>query len=347
MTPRLGLAIAVVAAIALGAAGCGEGDGGTDVTAVAIATPGAYDDADWTPRARAALAGVARPAGIAVRAQDDVAPDAAPEALARLAEQEPQLLIAHDADYAAAAARVAREHDVPALVWGPEALRAPGLVANAEVDAAPAGYVLGFLLERSVGAPQVAILIGDDGTSWDAATWNRLAGGFVAGARHAVPDVRLRVVRVEGATEATMRQAAARAMRGGAPAVLALGGASTAGALALVGPSGGTFVGAVGPKQKVDDASAVIMSVRYDFAGLFRKAIADVRAGRFGERSYALRLADGGLRVEGNSGTPADAADAADAVRGQVVRGELQVPETPTAAALDALAAGGGGTPAR
>jgi hypothetical protein len=88
------------------------------------------------------------------------------------------------------------------------------------------------------------------------------------------------------------------------------------------------------------------MTVLYDFEPLYRRAIADLRAGRFGERSYALRLADGGLRIEGNSGTPEDAAEAADAVRRQLVQGELEAPETPTAESLDALLAEGGGAPA-
>jgi basic membrane lipoprotein Med (substrate-binding protein (PBP1-ABC) superfamily) len=342
-TGSVGAILAALAISALGIAACGGEESGTTVTKVAIATPGPFDDMDWTRNARAAFEAVVERRGLTGRTADGVAPDEARATLTRLADEDPQLLIAHDADYAEAAVHVASATGVPVLVWGPAALREPGLVANVEIDGGPGGYLAGYLLNRSVGAERVGILIGDDGTSWDAATWNRLAGGFAGGVRHATPRAALALERIDDATAATMRRATTRGLRAGTPAFLALGGASAAGALEAITRSGANFVGAVGDKPAVDPGTAVVIAVAYDFEDVFRRAIADVRAGRFGERSYTLALADGGLRVVGNSGVPMDAHDDALDVRRALGRGELDVPETATPDALDALLAGGAG----
>jgi basic membrane protein A len=339
------MALATAGAIAVGGVGCGSnGVQRRQVTRVAIVTPGRLNDVDWTLGAREAFRGLLRTLHLRGTMADGSASPDVTRTLARLAAAGPQLVIALDSRYAAAAARVAQKTKVPMLVWGdPTAVR-PGLVGDVEVDAAEGGYLAGVIAAHAAYTRHVGIVVSDDGSSSDRRTWHLLAGGFIAGARSVGPRIKVSYVEVGShgdASTADARQGAERLIAGGTQMVFALAGRSSAGILAAVHRAGGEhqFLGAIGGKQTLDNDEYVLAAVRWNFAVAFRQAVRGLRAGTFGKRPLTLSIVNGGLSLVTTGRAPGDATQAAMAARTKIERGALAVPATRTNAEVQALLA--------
>ncbi len=340
---RLGALLAALT-VAVGVAACGGGESNPPVESMGLVVPGRTgNDLDWTRHAREAFEALADDRGLTGLIADDATAGQIPTAFEQLADRGAELVFANDPTYTAAAARAAEETGVPALVWGnPDALE-PGLVGDVEIAAADGGFLAGALAARATGIKSVAALVADDGSAWDARNWNLMAGAFVAGARYAVPDVRVAVRWVggsDGTTSAEMKRAGEELLlEDRVQTLFALGGRSAIGVLEAVDRKLGeeVYAGVIGDKALANTESDVITSVLYDFDGLFRRAIADVRAGRFGERPYELTFENGGLRLLQTGRTPQDAWEDTLAVQQQLVDGTIEAPQTPTRADVLAL----------
>lgn len=335
-------ALVVVTALALGAGGCG--DSSTAVEQVAFVAPVQDNGLEWTQQARAV---VERLPGVRVDAVDGSQTDDLAGAFEQAADGS-QLVIAHDSRYADAAARAAAETDVPTLVWGERDDDGDAPVAGITVQDKEGGYMAGIIAAKASILRRLSIVVVDDGTAWDLATWNRTVGGFVAGARSIDPDVKLTVVRVAraDATPDELHRIALRLLRDEWQMVFALGRDSTLGALRAVGEVSGEshFVGVVGDKAKFDRANCILTSVMWDTRAVFRQAVRDVRAGRFGERPYRLTIRNRGIWVHSTGRTPSDAYEAALQAGDEISRGTIDVPVTSTDAAVEQLLAGGAAT---
>jgi basic membrane lipoprotein Med (substrate-binding protein (PBP1-ABC) superfamily) len=335
----------MVAALAMGAAGCGSSERSTDVTKVAFVAPYSDNEPDWTLQAQEVLEDWPRKLGVRVDKVDASQTSDIRGALEQVSHEDNQLVIAHDSRYADDAEAVAKETRVPALVWGERSDPSDGLVGQITVQDKEGGYMAGLVTAHSAYTRRIGIVVIADGSAWDTATWNRMAGGFVAGARSNDPRVQISYVQVGQDGRATAKEvhdATKRLTDRGSQMIFALGGAATVGALRAITEAGGEdqYVGVIGDKAAFNTENNVLVSVMYDTRPAFEQARRDVRAGTFGDHPYALTLRNRGVWLFSTGRTPQDALEAGLAAGRQIERGRIRVPVTPTSEAVEALIAG-------
>lgn len=339
------VAIAIAALAATAVAGCGSGEKGTDVEKIAFVAPYLDNEPDWTLQAVEVVEDFPKQLGVRVDTADASEAGDVRDVLEQVSNEDNQLVIAHDSRYADAAEAVAKDTDVPALVWGERPNAPEGLVGQITVQDKEGGYLAGIVAARAAVLRSLGIVVIADGSDWDLETWNRMAGGFVAGARSIDPRTRFRFAQVGSGGSATadeVHDAALRMQDEGMQMVFALGGSSTLGALRAIEERGGEnqFIGVVGDKADFNRENFVLASVMYDTRAVFREAVRDVRNGTFGERPYTLTLRNRGIWLLSTGRTPSDAYEAAMEAGEKIERGNLQVPITPTSEDVEALIAG-------
>jgi basic membrane lipoprotein Med (substrate-binding protein (PBP1-ABC) superfamily) len=337
--------LAVVVALVAGVAGCGSSDKRVAVKKIAFVAPYRDNELDWTLQAREVVSEFPKALGVRVDTVDASQTRDIRGALEQLSHEGDQLVIAHDSRYADAAEAAAADTKVPELVWGERPHAPKGLVGQITVQDKEGGYMAGLVAARAAITRRLGIVVVADGSDWDLATWNRTAGGFVAGARSVDPHEQIAYTQVgqEGhATVAEVHAAAARLLATGSQMIFTLGGASTLGALRAVEERSGEsqYVGVVGDKATYNRENFVLASIIWDTRPVFRQVLADLRAGRFAERPYALTLQNRGIWLQSTGRTPNDAYEAALAAGRKIEGGTLQVPVTSTSEAVKALIAG-------
>lgn len=336
--------VAVLIALAAGSVGCGSGEKGTDVKKVAFVAPYGDNEPDWTRQAQEVVEEWPRHLGVRVDKVDASQTDDIHGALEQVSHEDNQLVIAHDSRYADAAEAVAKDTGVPALVWGERSDAPRGLVGQITVQDKEGGYIAGVVAARAAYTRRLGIIVIADGSDWDTATWNRTAGGFVAGARSLDPNEQFFYTQVGedgNATEQQVYDAAIRLQREGAQMIFALGGAATVGALRAIEKVKGEdqYVGVIGDKAEANRENYVLESVMWDTRPAFEAARRDIRAGTFGDHPYALTLRNGGVWLFKTGRTPSDAYEAGIAAGRQIQRGRLRVPVTTTRDEVEALIA--------
>ncbi|HKG02184.1 MAG TPA: BMP family ABC transporter substrate-binding protein [Conexibacter sp.] len=336
----------MVAALVMGAAGCGSSEEkGTDVTKVAFVAPYGDNEPDWTLQAQEVVEDWPKKLGIRVDKIDASKTSDIRGAFEQVSHEGNQLVIAHDSRYADDAEAVAKQTRVPTLVWGERSEPSDGVVGQITVEDKEGAYMAGLVAAKSAYTRRLAIIVIADGSAWDTATWNRMAGGYVAGARSIDPREQIDYAQVGQNGDATVKQVhdmAIRMQKRGSQMVFALGGAATLGALQAVEEIQGEdqYVGVIGDKAAANRENFVLESVMIDTRPAFEQARRDVRAGTFGEHPYALTLRNRGVWLFSTGRTPADAYEAGIAAGEKIKRGRLKVPVTPTSEAVEALIAG-------
>lgn len=335
----------VAALVVAGVAGCGSSERGTDVRRVAFVAPYRDNEPDWTLQAQEVVEEWPRERGIRVDKVDASQTNDVRAALEQVSQEGNQLVIAHDSRYADDAEAVAKKTRVPELVWGERTDPPDGLVGEITVQDKEGGYVAGFVAAKSAYTRTLGILVIADGSAWDTATFNRMAGGFVAGARSVDPSERFVYEQVGEHGSATVQQVydtAIRMQKQGAQMLFALGGASTLGALRAVEKIQGEdqYVGVIGDKAEFNKENYVLESVMIETRPAFEQALEDLRTGRFGDHPYALTWRNRGVWLFRTGRTPQDAVELGMATGDKIARGRLKVPVTTTRDAVDALIAG-------
>jgi basic membrane protein A and related proteins len=337
--------VALLTLIAAGVAGCGSSEKGTDVRKVAFVAPYGDNEPDWTLQAKEVVDAWPKRLHVRVDAVDASQTDDVRGVLEQVSHEGNQLVIAHDSRYADAAEAVAKETSVPELVWGERSNPPDGLVGQITVQDKEGGYMAGVVAAHSAYTRRLGVLVIADGSAWDTATWNRMAGGFVAGARSIDPSEHISYVQVGqdgSATEQQVYDAAIRMQKQGVQMLFALGGASTLGALKAVETIQGEdqYIGVIGDKAEFNRENYVLESVMLDTRPAFMQALRDVRAGTFGDHPYALTLRNRGVWLFSTGRTPSDALEAGLAAGRKISGGRLKVPVTSTSDAVQALIAG-------
>ncbi|MBS1868490.1 MAG: BMP family ABC transporter substrate-binding protein [Actinobacteria bacterium] len=339
------LALALVAALVIGVAGCGSGETGRDVRKIAFVAPFRDNEPDWTLQSREVVAEFPRHLHVRVDTVDASQTSDLRGVFEQVGHEGDQLVIAHDSRYAEAAEAAAKQSRVPTLVWGERPNAPRGLVGQIHVDDKAGGYIAGLVAAKAAYTRRLGIIVIADGSAWDTATWNRMAGGFIAGARSIDPSERFYYTQVGEHGSATAQEVydtAISLQKRGAQMIFALGGAATVGALRAVEKIQGEdqYIGVIGDKAEFNKENYVLESIMYDTRALFRRAVQDVRDGRFAQAPYALTLRNRGLWLLRTGRTPSDAYEAGLAAGRQIDRGRLQVPVTATREAVRALITG-------
>src|SRR6185312_3260914 len=132
-----------------------------------------------------------------------------------------------------------------------------GLVGQITVQDKEGGYLAGVIAAEAAITRRLAVIVLAEGSDWDTATWNRMAGGYVAGARSIDPRVQVRYAEVGQSGPTTPEQLYAvtrRLLKAGVQYPLVLGGSATVGAFRAVEDFGGEqqYVGVIGDKAEVN-----------------------------------------------------------------------------------------------
>jgi simple sugar transport system substrate-binding protein len=216
-----------------------------------------------------------------------------------------------------------------------------GVVADVETSSQQGAYLAGILAARTTKTGTLGIVISAADTNWF-----KQAGGFVAGARSVNPDVKFRFAQIGQAGYADSaggKRVTAQVIAAGADVVFGMGDGASFGMLQAVEtakpPAGASkvyFIDVIGDKTNVDKKGVLLSSVLWDFTDIYTKAIADIGAGTFGAAGYDLTVANG-ISLLKTDKAPAEVWTEIDTAQQGVADGSIEVPLTPTQAALDKL----------
>lgn len=346
-----GTALALLSAIALGTTGCGSsnkdaGGGSTNAGAnttstkvkkIAIVTPEKRDDFGWNQQGVEGAQAVAKELGIQIQVADGSGYDKVAPILSQLASGGAQLVIAHASGYNASAVDVATKTNVPELSWdNPKGLQ-PNLVGDAETDSQQGAYLAGVLAAETSKSKKLGIVVSADDTNW-----NKMTGGFVAGARSADPKVTFLYVQIAQAGYADSaggKRVTSTVIAGGADVVFGMGDGSSFGMLQAVEQAGGKvkFIDVIGDKSSIDKKKVLLSSVVWNFQPAFKQAIEQINNGSFGTKGLTLDLANGGISLLQTPQVPAAAWAKVEGIKKQIIDGQVQVPLTPKKSQVQAL----------
>jgi basic membrane protein A len=349
-------ALALVSAIALGAAGCGSSGkssstnagGGSatastpaattkKVTKIAIVTPEKRDDFGWNQQGVQGAQAVAKELGIQIAVADGSGYDNVGPILSQLANGGAQLVIAHASGYNASAVDAATKTNVAELSWDNPTGLQPKLVGDAETDSQQGAYLAGVLAAETSKSKKLGIVVSADDTNW-----NKMTGGFVAGARSADPSVKFLYAQIGQAGYADSaggKRVTGTVIAGGADIVFGMGDGSSFGMLQAVEQAGGKvkFIDVIGDKSSIDKKKVLLSSVVWNFQPVFKQAVEQVNDGSFGTKGLTLDLANSGISLLQTPQIPAAAWAKVQSVKQQIIDGTIKVPLTPKKSQVQAL----------
>ena len=336
---------------ALGIAACGDDDepaAGTSSTPAAsavakigIAAPEKANDYGWNQQGVESAQRAATAAGAEIEVADGIGYENVEPVLRRLAQSGSELIIAQASGYNTIAPKVATQFNVPTIVFDAPTAGKEGVVADVETSSQQGAYLAGILAAKTSTTGTLGIVISAADTNWF-----KQAGGFVAGARSVDPQVEFRFAQIGQAAYADSaggKRVTAQVIAAGADVVFGMGDGASFGMLQAVEtakpPAGASkvyFIDVIGDKTAVDKKGVLLSSVLWDFTDIYTTAIADIGAGTFGAANYDLTVANGISLLETDKAPAAVWTEIAAAQEG-VSSGSIEVPLTPTRAALDKL----------
>jgi basic membrane protein A and related proteins len=329
------VAAALVLGIAVAAAGA------ADVGQVGIAAPEKANDYGWNQQGVSGAKAAASATGAKIDVADGIGYENVEPVLRRLAQSGSKLIIAQASGYNTIAPKVAQQFNVPTLVYDSPKATKKGVVADIETSSQQGAYLAGVLAGQQTKTGTLGIVISAADTNW-----YKQSGGFVAGARSVNPKVKFRLAQIGQAGYADAaggKRVTASVIAAGADIVFGMGDGSSFGMLQAVQtakpPAGASkvyFIDVIGNKTKIDKKGNLLSSVIWDFTPVFKQAIADVRAGTFGNAGYDLTVKNG-ISLLRTGKAPASAWAKVNAARAGIVSGKIKVPLTPTRPALNKI----------
>lgn len=310
---------------------------GLDV--VGFASPEKANDFGWNQQGLEGAQRAAAAVGARLEVADGIGYEDVGPVLRELANSGAKLIIAHAAGYGTIGAETAQQFNVPVLVFNkPDAMQ-PGLVADVKNLPQEGSYLAGVLAAMMSKTGTIGIA-----SSADVTTWNRMAGGFIAGARSVNPDIVIRhsLIGPGGfADVAGGKRVTDSIIAAGADVILGMGDGSSFGMIQSVEtaqpPAGADkvwFIDVIGDKSSLDKQGTYLSSVVWDFSSLFEQAMRDVADGSFGTHGYEVSVKADNVGLLGTPHISPEAAAAIEAARLQIVDGTVEVPNIETAAQL-------------
>jgi basic membrane protein A and related proteins len=346
--PRL---LAVVATLLLAggvAAGCGDDDddegdggGGAAISKMAIVAPAKSNDYGWNQQGVEGAEKVANELGIELEVADNSGYEDISPILRELSTSGgAEFIIAQASGYNTTAPDVAAQTGVPELVWDNPEANQPGISANAGTASQEGAYLAGVLAANTTKTGTLGIVISADDTNW-----NKQAGGFVAGARSADPEVEIKFAQIGPAgyeDTAGAKRVTEAVIADGADVVFGMGDGSSFGMLQAVEAADDvSFIDVIGDKTSIDEQGVLLSSVLWSFDGLYADAIDDIDNGTFGEQGYELDLADRGISLLRTDQIDDETWSEIQDIKQQIIDGQIKVPLTEQKAQVEDLIAQG------
>ena len=272
---------------------------GVEIDQMAVVTPASRTNQGWDQQAADAVEAVAPAEGVeAVVAENGGYEDITP-ILRDLAAGGADLIVCHASGYQTVCPEFAAESGVPvAVIENPDAV-SPGLVSDIETQAQEVAYLAGVLAADTTKSGTVGVVV-----SGEPPTWNYMTVGFAEGLKATNPDARLLYSVIGEAAyddAAGAKRVAEQQIAAGADVIFGMGDGASFGMLQAVeehNAGGGDpvrFIDVIGDKR-AEHGDALLTSVLFDYTGIYKQMIDDLRSGAFG-KVYTMDVENGGVRL--------------------------------------------------
>ena len=310
------------------------------VKAIAIMTPEDPNDYGWNQQGFEAARAVARKYGLTFMPATGLGYGDVHAQARELSDDGASLIIAHASGYNTAVPEVGAEKHVPVAIVDRPAAAKPGAVADYTPRGHEGAYLVGVLAARTTRTGTVGIVV-----SAESPPWNTHSAAFAQGVR--ATDARLKLLyAVIGpaaySDAAGARRVTAAVIAAGADVIFGQGDGASFGMLQAVesgqSVAGGKvwFIDVVGDKTPVDKGN-LLSSVVWNLVPVYAAMVEDLRAGKFGTRSYAIRLADDSVQLLHTRYIPASLWAELMAARQRIIAGELRIEPIEDTARVHAL----------
>ena len=308
----------------------------TAVSKIAIATPAKANDYGWNQQGVAAARNAAKVNGATVTVNDGVGYDNTQAVLERLARSGNQFVIAQASGYNTIAPRVAVQTKVPMISYDNPKNLIKDYMSDIETSSQDGAYLAGVLAAKKSTTGKLGIVISAADTNW-----YKQSGGFVAGARSVNPDVKFSFAQVGQAAyddAAGGKRVMQATIASGADVIFGMGDGATLGYIQAVETSKKKvwFIDVIGNPTPIDKKGAVLSSVLWDFSKVFKAAIADINAGKYGTHFYTLGLNNGVSLLQTKHISGSNWALIQKTRKG-IISGSIKVPLTPDKKSVTAL----------
>jgi simple sugar transport system substrate-binding protein len=303
--------------------------------AIAIATPAKTNDYGWNAQGYNGAQQAASANGMKVNLVQDIGYDKTDTVLRQLALTKPTLLIAHASGYDTSAQRVAEQYKVPTITYDIPTLLSKGTLSNITTSSQQGAYLAGMLAAEMTKTNKVGVIISASDTNW-----YEMTGGFAAGVHSIKPGLPIVFGQIGSASyddAAGGKRVATSVIASGADVIFTMGDESSFGYLQAIGTAHPGhkvwMIGDIGDMTPIDTGKVFLSSVLWNFSGVYKQALADIKAGTFGTHNYNLTLANGGISLLKTTYiSPAVWSKIQTAQLG-IEHGQIKVPDTTTAGA--------------
>lgn len=313
---------------------------GVAIEQIAVVTPASRTNQGWDQQAADAVEAVAKEAGIQATVAENAGYEDITPVLKDLASNGAGLIICHASGYQTVCPEFAAESNVPvAVIENPAAVK-PMLVSDIETQAQEVAYLAGVLAGKVTKTGTVGIVV-----SGEPPTWNYMTVGFAEGLKAAKPDAKLLYSVIgeaayddaAGAKRVTEQQLAANA-----DVIFGMGDGASFGMIQAIEEHNAQpdaqkawFIDVIGDK-KAEHGDVLLSSVLFDYSGIYKEMINDLKAGTFG-KVYTMDVKNGGVRLlDLPEDVGQDVKDAVDEAQKAIVDGTIKVDAISDAEAMKA-----------
>ncbi len=331
---RYGIVCALVASFIAGTAVAAE------VKSIAILTPEEGTDFGWNQQGVDAAKAAAKAAGIEVTVASGLGYGDVRPTMREIAADGASLIIAHASGYATSAPEIADETKVPvAIVDSPNALK-KGLVADYTLSGHEGAYLAGRMAAKVSRSKHVGIVV-----SGEPPSWNSQSSAFAKGVKAENADVKITYAVIGPAAysdAAGGRRVTESVIAAGADIIFGQGNGSSFGMLQAVETTkaadgqGVLFIDVIGDKTSVAK-DYLLTSVVWDITPVYSAMIQDLKDDTFGTKPYTIGLANNSVKLIKTSKVPDNVWAEIQALREQIISGEIKVEPAFEATAVRAL----------
>lgn len=326
MKTRLLLVVLVVAALVAACAPAGGTTGGK--FRVAVVMPSATTDMAFSQSMFSALQAVQKEMGgeanFEIKFSENMfkVPDAA-AALRDYASQGFNLVIAHGSQYGASVEEIAKDFPAVAFAWGTDVntFGLPNVTAYTAA-AEEGGYVNGVLAAKVTTSKKIGVTgpveVGDAKTYID---------GFVQGVASVDPSINVAKTWTGSFSDVALMAEAAKTHIANGADVLTGSSQSVVGSIQAAKDAGKVLWFGTQQDQASLAPNLVVASQVYDWTGMIKELVNDVKGGKLGGKTFILQLKNDGLKIAFNSNynLPADAKAAAEKAIADIKSGAIKV----------------------
>ena len=299
-----------------------------DIDSIAVLTPEAGTDFGWNQQGVDAARAAADAAGVKLVVADGLGYGDVRAPMRELAAEGVDLMLAHASGYNTAGPEIAEETGVPvAIVDSPDALK-KGLVADYTLSGHEGAYLAGAMAAKMTSTGTVGIVV-----SGEPPSWNSQSAAFAQGvkAENANVNVLYAVIGPAAYSDAAGgNRVTTSVIAAGADIIFGQGNGSSFGMIQAVETNPATdgsdvmFIDVIGDKSSLDTGH-LLSSVVWDMTPVYSEMIADLKAGTFGTKSYAISLAGDSVRLLKTPQVPDGIWSEIMAMRGQIISGSLSI----------------------